>query len=225
MKKQYGLGEDQRGVMNVLLIPLILTIVLLLASLGFGTWAFIQMQDYKNNVDDKVATATAVAVKEAETKKDNEFIEREKQPLKSYASPAQLGSINIKYPKSWSAYIDESGKGSSGLDGYFNPNIVPGVSTDTSYALRVQVVDQSFADVVRSFDSAVKQGKAKSQPYQPVNVGGVVGVRIDGEIASKQQGIIVLLPLRDKTIKLYTQSDRYFADFNNNILPNFSFTP
>ncbi len=225
MKKQYGLGADQRGVMNALLIPLILTIILLVVSLGFGAWAFMQRQDYKNNVDSKIATASANAVTAAETKKDNEFIEREKQPLKSYASPSQYGSISIKYPKTWSAYIDESGKGSAGLDGYLNPNIVPGISTDTAYALRIQVVDQNFADVVRSFDSAVKQGKAKSQAYQPVNVKGVVGVRIDGEIASKQQGIIVLLPLRDKTIKLYTQSDQYFADFNNNILPNFVFTP
>ncbi len=220
-----NLRADQRGIMNTLLIPLILTVVLLIGAIGFGAWAFLQRQDYKNNVDQKIATATTIAVKEADTKKDNEFIEREKQPLKDYRSPSQFGSIIIKYPKSWSSYIDESGKGSSGLDAYFHPNIVPGIQTDTSYALRVEVTDKAFADEVKTFDSAIKQGKAKAQAYEPVNVKGVVGLRVDGEIASKQQGIVILLPLRDKTIKLYTQSDQYFNDFNNNILTNFSFTP
>ena len=225
MNRSQSLTADERGMMNTLLIPFILTLVLLIGALGFGVWAFLQRQDYKNNTEQKIQTATSIAVKEAETKKDNDFIEREKQPLKDYRSPSQLGSIIIKYPKSWSSYIDENGSSSTGLDGYFNPNVVPGIKTDSVYALRVEVVSRAFSDEVRSFDSLIKQGKAKSQAYEPVNVKGVVGMRIDGEIASKQQGIMILLPLRDRTIKIYTESDQFFNDFNNNILPNFSFTP
>lgn len=225
MNSNNCLGKNEQGTMNVLLIPFILLTLLFVAASGFGLWAFMSRQDYKDNVDEKIQTQVEIAKKETETQKDNEFAEQEKQPLKNYQSPAALGGILIKYPKTWSAYIDESGKGSAPLDGYFHPTMVPGTQSGTAYALRVQVLEQGFADVVRSFDSPIKSGKARSQAYQPTNVKNVVGLRIDGEIASKQQGIVILLPLRDKTIKIFTESDQYYKDFNDNILPNFSFTP
>jgi hypothetical protein len=219
------LSADERGVINTLLIPLILSIVFLLGTAGFALWAFMSRQDYKNNVDVKVRTAVGVAVKETETRKDNEFQEREKQPLATYQGPATSGSIVIKYPKTWSAYVEDAGKGSKPLDGYFHPTKVPGIQSEAAYALRVEVVEQSFADVVKTFDSAVKQGKVRSQTYSPANVTTVVGLRVEGEITPRQQGIMILVPLRDKTIKLYTQSDQFYNDFNNNVLPNFTFTP
>lgn len=220
-----ALRSDEKGVINTLLIPLILTIVFLLATAGFGLWAYMSRQDYKNNVDEKIRTAVGVAVKETETRKDNEFQEREKQPLATYQGPSANGSVVVKYPKTWSAYVDENGRGSTPLDGYFHPTKVPGIQSDAAYALRVEVVEQSFADVVKGFDSAVKQGKLKTQTYAPTNVSSIVGLRAEGEIKPRQQGIMVVVPLRDKTIKLYTQSDQFYNDFNNNVLPNFSFTP
>ncbi len=225
MNKLQKLGANDRGSINTLLIPLIITIILLIATASFAVWAFMERADYKNNVEGKVKTAVGVAIKETETRKDNEFQEREKQPLTNYQGPSAFGSVLIKYPKSWSAYVDESGRSSSPVDGYFHPTTVPGIQSGTAYALRLQVVERSFSDEVKSFDNAVKQGKVRSQAYAPVNVKNVVGVRIEGEIIPKQQGIMVLLPLRDKTVKIYTQSNQFFNDFNTNILPNFSFTP
>lgn len=225
MNSHRSLGADERGVMNTLLIPLILTVVMLLAVIGFGAWAYMGRQDYKNNVDAKIKTATEIAVQEAKTAKDNEFIEKEKLPLKSYQGSAQAGSLIVKYPKTWSGYVADSNSGNTPIDGYFYPNTVPGTASDAAYALRVQVINKTFADEIKSYDSLVKQGKATAQPYQPVNVSGVVGLRVEGEISNKKQGIMVLVPLRDKTIKIYTESNQYFNDFNNNVLPNFSFTP
>lgn len=216
--------RDERGAMNALLIPFILTLVLFLAISGFAVWAFMGRQDYKNNTDQKIATAVNIAKKQTATEKDNLFAEASKLPLTNYQGPSALGSILVKYPKTWSAYVDDTGKGSSPLDGYFHPTTVPGVSSGTAYALRVQVLERSFADELRSFDSQVKSGKARTQPYEAVNVPGVIGARIEGEIAPKQQGIVILLPLRDKTIKIYTMSDQYYNDFNNNVLPNFKFS-
>lgn len=223
MNKIQSLRRDERG-MNTLLIPLIITIVLFLAMAGFGLWAYMSRQDYKNNTDQKIETAVDVAVKEAETKKDNEFAEREKQPLATYQSPSSLGSIVVKYPKTWSAFADE-GNRSAELDAYFHPNTVPGIDNDQSYALRLEVTQRSFADEVRSYDSQIKRGSAQAKAFQPVNVDNVVGIRIEGEISSGKQGILVMVPLRDKTIKLYTESDQFYKDFNDNVLPNFSFTP
>lgn len=216
--------RDERGTANTLLIPLILTIVLLVAVSIFAVWAFMSRQDYKENADEKITAAVTIAKKQTAADKDKLFAEAEKLPLTNYQGPDALGSILVKYPKTWSAYVDDTGKGSSPLDAYFHPTTVPGVSSKTSYALRVQVLERSFSDELKSFDSQVKAGKASSKPYEAVNVPGVIGARIEGEIASKQQGIVILLPLRDKTIKIYTMSNLYYNDFNNNILPNFKFS-
>lgn len=218
------LRSDERG-LNMLIIPLVAVVVFFMVTLGFALWAYSGRQDYKDNVDQKVETAVDVAQKETATEKDNEFIEREKQPLKEYKGPTAFGGIQIRYPKTWSAYVDETGSGASPLDGYFHPNFVPGINSGSNFALRLQVVDRPFADELRSYDAQVKSGKATAEPYKPANVPNVVGVKVEGEIVPRKQGIVILVPLRDKTIKLSTEADSYKKDYNDNVLPNFSFTP
>lgn len=215
----------QEGSINILLIPLILAVLFFFGALGFGLWAFSSREDYKNNTDAKIAAAVEVAQKETATEKDNEFIEREKQPLKEYQGPASLGTITMKYPKTWSAYVDESDQGGTGLDGYFHPNVVPGVDSGANYALRLQVANRTYAEELQAFDSDVKSGKTKAIPYKPVNVENVVGMQLVGELGDNKTGTLILLPLRDKTIKLWTEGDQFVPDFNNNILPNFKFIP
>lgn len=224
MKSIISLRRNQSG-MSSLALPLGIFVVLTITATSFAVWAFMGRQDYKNNVDQKIDAAVAVAVKENSTQKDNEFAEKEKLPLVAYQGGSDLGSIVVKYPKTWSAYVDSSGRGTEPLDGYFHPITVPGVNSGTSYALRLVVTDRAFEDELKAFDSQIKSGKSTSQAYQPTNVSSVVGVRIEGLIDSQKQGIMILLPLRDKTIKLYTESDQFYNDFDNNILPNFSFTP
>jgi len=216
---------DQRGALNVLLIPLIMAIVFLLASIGFGFWAFASREDYKNNVDEKVATAVEVAKKETATEKDNEFIEREKQPLKEYAGPSSFGSVKIKYPKTWSAYVSEKGSGNTDLDGYFHPNFVPGTTSDASYALRLQVVNRTFDEEAKRFDNDVRGGKTRARPYQAANVTGAVGLRFEGDIGEQKQGTLILLKLRDKTLRIWTEADQYKNDFEKNVLQNLTFSP
>lgn len=211
--------------MNILAIPLVMTIVFLIASLVFGLWAFSSRQDYKNNVDQKISAAVDLAKKETASSKDTEFIDREKQPLKDYKGPSTYGSIQVKYPKTWSAFVDDSGRGAAPVDGFFHPSYVPSSQTGANFALRLQVVNSPFATELRNYDTQVRTGKATSQPYKPVNVANVLGIRIDGEIVTQKQGSVVLLPLRDKTIKIWTEADQYKKDFDENILPNFTFTP
>lgn len=219
------ISSRQEGSINVLLVPLLLAVVFFFGALGFGLWAYSSRQDYKNNTDAKIATAVEVGQKETATEKDNEFIEREKQPLKDYQGPASYGTISVKYPKTWSGYVVDSGDGNDGLDAYFQPNVVPGVDSEANYALRIAVVNQPYAQELQSFDGNVKSGKTKAVPYKPVNVENVVGMQLTGDIGEQKTGVLILLPLRDKTIKIWTESDQFINDFNNNILPNFKFIP
>lgn len=215
---------DQRGVLNGLLIPLVLVSLLFVVAASFAGWAYTSRADYKNNSDAKAAAAVAVAEQATATKKDAEFVEKEKLPLVSYKGPAAYGSLLVKYPKTWSAYVSERTNSSTPIDNYFHPQFVPAGDGDHSYALRVQVVNQSYATVLKSFEAKVKAGKLTATAYIPATQPKVTGTRLDGEIQAKQQGSMVIVPIRDKTLKLWTESPDFVKDFNTNILPNYTFS-
>src|SRR3990167_10130003 len=96
----------------------ILLILALVAALGFGWWAFSQRQDYKNNFDKKVAEEVAKAQAAQKTQLEQEFAEKEKSPSKSFKGSETYGSVAFDYPKTWSAYVDQSG-GNQPINGYF----------------------------------------------------------------------------------------------------------
>src|SRR5471030_1451582 len=103
------INKNQNGALNALLIPLILAILLLIGAGAFGAWAFSSRQDYKNNTDQKVAAAVTVAEQKTTETDTAQAAEAAKQPLKPYNGPEAYGSVVIKYPKTWSAYVDETG--------------------------------------------------------------------------------------------------------------------
>ena len=212
---------------------LIITVVLilgLLGSLGFGIWAFGSMQDYKNNSDKKSAGAVTKALAEQKTKLDADYVEKDKQPYDTYSSSASSGSIKMKYPRTWSAYISESDSGGNPVDAYVHPNFVPNVlDNGVSFALRLQVVNTPYAEAIKQFESATSQSMVKVEPFSFPQVPGQLGSKITGSIkegSDSSQGTMILMPLRDKTIKLWTESSSAFGnDFNTAVLPNFSFVP
>lgn len=217
---------NQAGVVDSWLIAFVLTVVLLLGSIGFGFSMFASREDYKNNVDTKIAKAVDEAEKKLAEEKDAEFLEREKEPLTTYSGPAAYGSLAINYPKTWSAYVDESANQSSPLDGYLNPVFVPNIqNSKANIALHFQVVGISYAQVTRALESQVKTGKIRTSAFTAPKVPGVVGIRVDGEVVTGKNGSMIILPLRDKTLKIWTESPQFVGDFNNIIIPNLSFVP
>ena len=210
---------------NALIIPLVVTAVALLVALGFGMWAFAGMQDYKTNVDDKVAAAVAIAQEETKTAKDAEFVQKEKNPLKEYKTAQAAGSIAIQYPKTWSAFVTETDD-SDPVDGYFHPGYVPGIASGTDFALRLRVVSTAYSDYMKQFESKAKTGKLTIAPYKAPKVAqSTVGSRIEGEINVGQQASRVVFPLRDKTIEITSESAQFRNDFDSIILANLTFVP
>lgn len=211
---------------NVLVIPLALITLFFIAAAVFGYWAYGQYQDYKNNVDQKISAANDKAVAAEDVKKDAQFAEAEKSPFKVYKGPESFGAIQVTFPKTWSAYVDEGSVTSQGVNGYFYPNVVPSLtSRDSSFALRVQVLTRSYSSVLQSFSSFVTAKKGTIVPYALPKLPSVVGVRLDGEVVSQKQGAMIILPLRDKTLEVWTEAPAFLPDFNNNILPNLTFSP
>lgn len=210
---------------NTLLIPLIIAIILLIGVIVFGAWAYMERQSYKNDVDQKINQAVATANEQKSKEKDAEFEEKEKQPYKTYSGPAAFGSLKLTYPKTWSAYVVSSDKGSTPIDGYFHPNVVPGLESNTAYALHVQVTNTAYDQELKKFDSDAKAGKVTVSAILAPKVPTVAGVRIDGQVVKDKQGILVLFPLRDKTLKISTESVDYSKDFIDIILANLEFSP
>lgn len=215
-----------------LVVSDILLIAALIASLLFGWWAFGQRQDYKNNFDKKLSQEVAKAKAEQKTQLEAEFAEREKSPAKTFKGSATYGSITFDYPKTWSGYVDQSNS-STPINGYFFPDVVPAVgsggSPPTAFALRVELLNADYAQTLKQFDSQTQQGKLTAAAYVPPKMAGVAnvqtGTRFDGELESNIQGSMVIIKVRDKTLKLYTQSPKYLADFNQIVLKSLTFAP
>lgn len=218
--------RTQAGAINILLIPLILSILLLIGAGGFAYWAYAGRQDYKDNVDIKIADAVAVAQQKVSTQKDKEFAQKEKYPYDTYTGPSAYGSLVVKYPRTWSGYVATQNNGVNPINGYFHPGQVPTItSLNSSFALRVSVVQQPYSAVLQQFQIYVKQGKTKAHAYRSPNVPNVIGTRFDGQIGSQKQGSMIVMPYREKTLEVWTEDTSFRADFDNIILPNFSFSP
>jgi len=222
---------NQDGSVSGLAVSMGFCVLFLLGAIVFGAWAFSGRQDYKDNVDAKVNTAVTIAKQEESTQKDKQFAEEEKSPLRTYNGPEAFGSLNVAFPKTWSGYVDDTGSGSQPLDGYFNPGVVPAISGQNSvFALRVQVLSQSYSQTLQSFQSAQSPsgGPALSiVPYALPKVPKVIGVEATGTLPNTNNvvGTAVVLPLRSQTLEIWTMGTSYLNDFNTYILPNFIFSP
>lgn len=217
--------NDQSGTINVLLVPVILLSLFFIGSAVFAYWAFNSRQDYKNNVDEKIAAAQLVTKKETQNADAKTYAEQAKSPLTSYNGPSAYGTVVAKYPKTWSAYVVTS-TGDPALDAYFNPGYVPNTSDQTNtYALRVQVTTSTYDSVVQQFASQVKSGTVTLGAYSLPKVPGVVGSIVKGQLTTSKQGTMVILPLRNMTLKIWNESGGTAADFTNYVLPNFTFAP
>jgi len=219
-------AQKQGGYVNGMLVSLISVSVVLVAALSFGLWAFLGRQDYKNNSDKKSAAAVAENTPKVQAADAARYAEEAKNPLKSHTGPGQFGSINVKYPKTWSGYVIEGDSGTQSVNDYFHPDLVPSITDkDNSYSLRIQVFQQSYDTAIAAFNDEVNLKKATAKPYALPKVPTVIGTRIDGQIEANKKGSVIIFPLRNMTLKIWTESPDYLKDFDNIILPNLSFVP
>ncbi|HVX58698.1 MAG TPA: hypothetical protein VG964_03090 [Candidatus Saccharimonadales bacterium] len=205
--------------------------VLLVLALAFGGWAFSSKQSIKKDADKELASAssqlkTAQADEAAATAAN-------KSPYKVFTGSSSYGSVTFKYPKSWSAYVDQTST-SQPIDGYFYPGVVPGTQSNTAFALRVELLNSDYAGVIEQMQSDVQDGSLKASAFLPAKLkhvsGAQAGTRFDGVVGQDQNdnpltGSMVVLKVRDKTLQIYTESKDYLSDFNNIVLPNLSYNP
>lgn len=216
--------HNQDGAVNSLLIIIILAI-LLVAAVAFAGSAFSNENKYKNDDNSLINAAVSKAVAQEITTKNAQFAAEEKDPLNTYNGPEDYGSVVLQYPKTWSGYVASDGSGNStGLNVYFNPGLVPSTgSTSSVYALQLQVLSQSYTQVLASYQ---QNRGAVISAYSLPKLPHVVGVKLSGSLSQSQgQETMVILPIRGNTLEVTTDGTQYVNDFNSIILPNLTFSP
>jgi hypothetical protein len=222
----HGLPKDR----HVGFIASIVVLALLAIGLAaFAFWAYGERQDYKDHSDQKVAVAVKATEKATTDKNNKQFAEELKNPLKNYVGPASYGTVTVAYPKTWSAYI--TANGNSLLDAYFNPDIVPslqpapGATLRQAIALHVEVINQPYDQVVLPYKGQIDAGKLTATAYALPKNPQQIGTKYTGTLLNQLQGTQIIVPLRDKTLSVTTESDAFLNDFNTYIAPNLSFIP
>jgi hypothetical protein len=221
-----GMDTKQRGTLNVLLVPVITLSILLIGIGAFAYWAYGSRQDYKNNTDQKINTAVTAAVQQTESLDAQKYFQEAKNPLATFSGPSSFASVSFKYPKTWSAYVPEDTTSQTPINGYFYPGVVPDVSNQSNaYALRVQLIEQPYATSMQQYTGQVTSGQISVSQYVLPKLPNVIGSKLQGQLTSTKQGTMVILPLLNMTLEVWTESSQFESDFTNSVLPSLTFQP
>ena len=182
-----------------------------LVAAGGAGWALYNYFDQKDNVDNKVSSAVALAIKQQKETDEKAFIEAEKEPNKIFVGPEDYGRVALKHPKTWSVYEAKSAAKGGTYEAYFSPGVIPPVSASERYALRLTIEDKVYEKVIEDYKSLVENGLLKSSS---VTVGEQNGTRLEGNFTKDIRGTAVVLKIRDKTVTLRTDADTFTNDFN-----------
>ena len=194
-------------------IAIIALSLVALTFVGLFVWMFVQYDEARTDVDGQIATAVAKARDEQAEKDEAEFLEREKYPYKTFSGPVDYGELGFEYPKTWSVYIEKDAANGGDFQAYLSPTQIDPVSDSTIYALRVQIVNRNFEDVIGSYEGALKN-KEKPLTVSSVIVGGATANLYEGAIPGTEfNGYILVLKIRDKTAILRTDSMLFEEDF------------
>lgn len=213
---------NNQGSVGAGVIPIAGLGLLVAVLLGIVIVLFVQLDEAKDEREQYAAEV--VTNKEADIKAElqAEFDEKEKDPFEDFETDPVLGDVKFRYPKTWSVSMLQDPASDPQIDAYFHPNAIRVDAADTrSYALRVQLVLEPYSEVVEGFSSDIEEGLLKTKA---VTFNGVEGIRLDGQLDEVDRGAKVVLPFRDKTIMVWTESRDFLNDFEK-VMGSFSFNP
>lgn len=203
---------NQSGQVNAW-VAATLTLALATLTLGGLSLYYLQVANRERaTVDEQAASAAEAARIEQKQIDEAEFAEREKEPYRAYTAPTVLISLTLNFPKNWNIYVEETASSTTQLNVYANPALVlADKNYDGPYALRVRLERSLYTNVVNKRATQVEKGELTATP---ITIAGLNGTRYSGMVEEGHNGIMVILPVRDKTLTLWTESQNFAADFN-----------
>ena len=203
--------STERGVTHWSTIVVIILSVLVAVTGSLAIWSYMSYSEQKSDVDSRIALKVSEAEKLQAEKDEEKFAEREKEPNRKFVGPSDYGRVTFDYPKTWSVYESKDASSGGTYQAYFNPIIVPQVSSSQKFALRVTIEDKTIDRVLATYATAVKKGDLKSSE---ISVAGVAGTRLDGAFSKDLRGSAVLFKIRDKTLTIKTDVETFKPDFD-----------
>lgn len=202
----------EEGAINGSIFAIIALVLLVIIFGAFSIWAYMNYLDQKDDVDGKVAEATAKAVLDNSRELEEKFKDEEKRPLRQFVGPSDYGRLTFDYSKTWSAYqaSDVSKGGGVTYEAYLNPILVPPVSDTQKFALRITIEQKIYEDAVKAYDKQLKSGDLKSSVYSD---GIHTGTMLEGNFNKDIYGTAVLIKMRDRTLTMRTDGDVFKQDF------------
>jgi len=202
----------EHGAVSGMLVAVVGLSVLVLILGSFGIWAFVSYNDAKDDVDGKIAIAVAQAKEDQGNVDEEKYAEQIKQPYDNFKAPDDYCSVSLQYPRTWSAYESEQLSNGSDYKSYFSPGVIPVISDDTQYALRVSILQKDYDDVINTYQNLVQSGKLQSST---TNANGQQGTRLDGDFSHNIRGSAVIYQCRQQTIVVQTDASAWKDDFEN----------
>lgn len=210
----------KKGAIQGSTIAIILLALALIGAGAFGIWSFMNYREAQINIDGKVDLAVAEAIKKQADEDEAKFAEREKEPNREFAGPADLGHVSFMYPKTWSLYVDNNGSNNEDYSAYLHPVSVPPVPRDRRsqqrFAIRVFIYNNSMDQVLKEYEKAIEDGEVSSSQ---VTHNGKNGTKLEGlfpfsgDKDDRVRGIAVFFKVNDKTLMIRTDAETFKNDY------------
>ena len=194
------------------LIKNIVIAVLAVITIAFGALFLLKASDYNKlskDFNDQVSANVAVQADARLTELEKEFDAKYKLPNTKFVGPEDYGRIEFDFPKTWSVYIASDATSGSKYEVYFNPNQVDTINKGNTYALKLEILNETFDSVTSKYKSY------KDLSSSTTTIGGSSANVYTGTIPNTEvSGKIAIFKIRDKTVVLTTYSATFESDFD-----------
>lgn len=214
--------RNDSGVVSGLLVAVIGLGILVLAAGSFAIWAFVNYNDAKSNVQNKIDLAVADAKKQQSDTDFAVYAREQQKQTETFKAPDVYCGLSFQYPKAWSVYWSEQTDNGGPFRAFLNPGYVPAISDKQQFAIRVLIepkdfnsVTSQYNDKVQSGDLTMSTGSANGQPY----------TRFSGDFTRDIRGDAVIFQCRDKTITVRTDAKDTFRDVFTDLVQSIKFNP
>ena len=182
------------------------------AAIGFAIFGVAAYNDAGTAkatlTEQKKAAATAAA--DDQKKKDDQANEiANESPFRSYVAPIEYGSFEIKFPKNWSATVDQERSQLNQVTMVVHPDFVRIENSQPELsATKVMLQQRTLDEFLRTYNGQ------KSVTRTDIVVDGIKGVQLGGKIPDKRINRIVVLPIRDKCLVFVLEDSQYAPQFD-----------
>lgn len=198
-------------------LHMILTIFLGFGMVLFGILAVVAYSDSNKihaTLDQRLKTATEDATKKQKAVDAEAYRKAAELPFRAYIAGVVDGGFTLQVPKDWSIYAQHGQLNAAvQLDLMINPaNVDFNVGGVNTLAFHLKIVKMQLPDVVKTYDEKIKK---KQVAGSGITVSGISATKLEGTIDDQRHnGVVILFPIRDKTMIISTDSHNYITEFN-----------